>query len=87
MGEQLAEPLFNPSFVIPVLYTSLAVNIILIFMLCRLITKIRRVCNIIDQNSRIIIDNSVKIVSEPEIQDENDNLSNSTNKQGIEDLI
>ena len=87
MDEQLAEPLFNPSFVIPILYTSLAVNIILIFMWCRLISKIRMVCNIIDHNSRIIVDNSVKIVTEPELQDESADSSNPTNKQGIDDLF
>ena len=82
MNAEIVEPFFfNPSFVIPLLYASLAFNVILVFMWCRLIIKIRKVCNIITENSKVIVDNSVKVVSEPSLEDSDSSESSKGNTE------
>ena len=82
MNAEIVEPFFfNPSFVIPLLYASLAFNIILVFMWCRLIVKIRKVCDIITKNSRLIVDNSIKVVSEPSLEDSETSESSKNSEE------
>jgi hypothetical protein len=82
-GNTTNELILNPSFVIPALYCSTVLNIVLIFIVVRLVGPLRRVLKKLGENSSIIIKSGDEI--DIDIDDESDNNKQSIDKK--EDLF